>query len=85
MSLVIRLYLKEYDMSNTDIFISTRETANLVNVSLRTVYRYIESGKLKTYRIDKSASHKIRLSDLSNLFKKENNNNGKQLKIKKDD
>jgi excisionase family DNA binding protein len=51
-----------------DIYHTTQATATKLNVSVRTVYRLIEEGKLKS--VKRGKSHFFRESDINKLIEK---------------
>lgn len=51
-----------------DKLLTVKEVAEILRVSQKTVFRYIQSGDLKAYRIKKLGSWRIKKSDLDKIF-----------------
>ena len=49
-------------------FLTVQETATLLSVSVRTIYRYVSTGKLKGYRVAGDKIIRIRRQDIDNLL-----------------
>ena len=71
MTILTRHYRTEYHktMRNINNFLTIKEIAEKLKVSQRQVYRWIEAGKLKTFKFGKKV-YRIAESDLFKFLKK---------------
>lgn len=56
------------DILNAPKFYTITEVANLLRVSYLTVFRWIQAGKLTTYKVGKG--YRIEISDLKSFLEK---------------
>ena len=62
-----RIRTKPLEVLKAKEFLTVRDVATLLNCSVRSVYYYIESGKLKAVNLSQRIT-RVKRSDLDNLF-----------------
>ena len=64
---ILRIIAKPIEVINAKEFLTVKDTARLLNCSIRTAYRLIENGNLKAVNISERKTL-VKRSDIDNLF-----------------
>lgn len=60
--------MQSFEMTPTDELLTVKEAAALLKVSTKTIFRYLKSGLLKSYKVGFSRINRIRKSDVLKLL-----------------